>query len=54
VDGARIAIVDDVLTTGSTLASVASELRAAGASAVCGLVLARTPSLPQPRKRAWT
>jgi len=44
IDGASVAVVDDVLTTGSTLGSIASELRAAGAGAVCGLVLARTPS----------
>ena len=43
VDGAAIAIVDDVLTTGSTLHSIALQFKDAGAQSVCGLVLARTP-----------
>ncbi len=43
VTGAAIAVVDDVLTTGSTLHSIAREFRAAGAASVYGLVLARTP-----------
>jgi ComF family protein len=43
LDGATIAVVDDVLTTGSTLNSIARELRSAGAASVYGLVLARTP-----------
>ncbi|MBP6018525.1 MAG: ComF family protein [Burkholderiaceae bacterium] len=43
VPGAHIAVVDDVLTTGSTLQGIARQLRAAGAASVCGLVVARTP-----------
>ncbi len=43
VDGLRIAVVDDVLTTGSTLHSIAGMFKCAGAASVCGLVLARTP-----------
>jgi ComF family protein len=43
VDGAHIAVVDDVATTGSTLHSIAREFKAAGAASVCGLVIARTP-----------
>jgi ComF family protein len=43
VEGAAIAVVDDVLTTGSTLHSIALQFRKAGASTVYGLVLARTP-----------
>ncbi len=43
VENASIAIVDDVLTTGSTLHSIAREFKAAGAGYVCGLVAARTP-----------
>lgn len=43
VDGATIAVVDDVLTTGSTLHGIAQQFMAAGAVAVWGLVLARTP-----------
>jgi ComF family protein len=43
VDGATVAVVDDVLTTGSTLHGISLQLKAAGAVAVWGLVLARTP-----------
>ncbi len=43
VEHTNIAIVDDVLTTGSTLHGIARELKAAGAEKVFGLVLARTP-----------
>ncbi|WP_245150595.1 ComF family protein [Pollutimonas harenae] len=43
LQGAHIAVVDDVLTTGSTLHSIAQALKAAGAASVWGLVLARTP-----------
>lgn len=43
VDQAVIAVVDDVLTTGSTLHSIAGQFKAAGAASVCGLVIARTP-----------
>lgn len=42
VRGARLAIVDDVLTTGSTMHSIARMLKRAGAVSVHGLVLART------------
>lgn len=38
-----IAVVDDVITTGSTLHSIATLLKRAGASSVYGLALARTP-----------
>lgn len=40
--GARIAVVDDVLTTGTTLNEVARVLLRAGASEVVGWVVART------------
>jgi predicted amidophosphoribosyltransferase len=43
VAGRRTLLVDDVLTTGSTLARAAGTLREAGAAEVWGLVAARTP-----------
>lgn len=42
VDGCDIAVVDDVLTTGSTAHGIARAFRDAGARSVCVLVLART------------
>jgi predicted amidophosphoribosyltransferase len=41
--GERIAVVDDVLTTGATLNELARVLRKAGAVSVAGWVVARTP-----------
>lgn len=41
VDGARVLVLDDVLTDGSTLREVARVLLRAGATEVAGLVLAR-------------
>lgn len=38
-----VAVVDDVMTTGATLQSIATELKDNGARMVTGLVLARTP-----------
>jgi ComF family protein len=43
-DNLRIALVDDVLTTGATVASLAHALRAAGAAEVEVWCLARTPA----------
>jgi predicted amidophosphoribosyltransferase len=40
-EGERVAVVDDVLTTGSTLNELARVLRKAGASSVRGWVIAR-------------
>ena len=44
VQGRRLALVDDVMTSGATLREAAASLRRAGASRVEAWVLARTPS----------
>jgi ComF family protein len=44
LSGKRIAIVDDVMTTGSTLNELAKVLRKSGAVHISGWVIARTPS----------
>jgi ComF family protein len=44
VNGLSVLVVDDVMTTGSTLNAVAEALLHAGAVSVNGLVLARTPA----------
>ena len=41
--GLRVAIVDDVMTSGATLAEAARTLRSAGAAFVANIVAARTP-----------
>lgn len=41
--GARLALIDDVMTSGSTAAAAAGTLRAAGAARVEAWVVARTP-----------
>jgi len=42
VEARRVLLVDDVMTSGATLFAAAQALRAAGASHITGLVLART------------
>lgn len=43
LDGATVAVVDDVMTTGATLGEIARALKGAGAARVVNWVLARTP-----------
>lgn len=43
LQGARVAIVDDVMTTGATADGIARTLKAAGAAAVSVWAVARTP-----------
>jgi predicted amidophosphoribosyltransferase len=49
LDGPNLAIVDDVVTTGATINSLAAALRAAGARACVAVAVARTPERPQAR-----
>ena len=42
VKGARLVIVDDVMTSGASLYATARVLRSAGAAHITGLVIART------------
>jgi ComF family protein len=44
VQGARLALVDDVTTTTATLCAAAAALRSAGAAQVVAIVFARTPA----------
>ena len=51
LEGLRVAVVDDVITTGSTLNEFARVLRRTGAIEVAGWVVARTPSDVTRRKK---
>jgi ComF family protein len=46
VAGRAVVLIDDVMTTGATLAAAARPLRRAGATSVTALVLARATSAP--------
>ena len=46
IKGARMVLVDDVMTSGASLFAAARALRAAGASHITGLVIARTDATP--------
>ncbi|WP_420223647.1 ComF family protein [Pigmentiphaga litoralis] len=50
VRGTHLGIVDDVMTTGSTLHEIALALKAAGAASVTALVAARTPHPPMTKR----
>ena len=43
IKGRRVVLVDDVMTSGASLYTAAEALRAAGATYVSGLILAKTP-----------
>ena len=48
IEGASILVVDDVMTTGSTIGAVATTLLEAGARSVCVLTVARVAAGPSP------
>ena len=48
VSGIRVLVVDDVMTTGSTLSAIADALIQQGAAEVCAAVVARTPAVRGP------
>ena len=52
IQGRHVALVDDVMTTGTTLFEAAAVLRQAGATRVTALVLARNDDAPQEARPA--
>jgi len=52
LEGKRILLVDDVVTTGSTLCSCAKTLKKAGAAQVCAVTLAGSRAWRRGRKRS--
>lgn len=50
LEGRQVLLVDDVMTTGSTLSAIADVLHEKGASRVWGAVVARTPAWPETRE----
>jgi ComF family protein len=48
--GRRVALIDDVITTGATVNALAAAVRLAGAAAVSAWAIARTPELASDRR----
>jgi predicted amidophosphoribosyltransferase len=51
LDGARLLLVDDILTTGATSNEIAAVLKKAGAASVAVAVLARAEGKPPAHKK---
>jgi adenine/guanine phosphoribosyltransferase-like PRPP-binding protein len=52
VRGQRVLVIDDVVTTGSTLRSADQALRRAAARSVVRAAIATTPAIPMPRRES--
>ena len=53
VQGKRVLVIEDVITTGATVSAAANALTAAGATSVDILALARAQAWPRFRQRVW-